>query len=251
VRPGTPAYFWAAANETFKKGDHPKTSDYLTKVSSSKDYIQRAQPWQMIIDAGVAQGYMDLADRFETGGKVNKANAMDFSRHVSQYRTAANSAAMQFVETLHNFLDANKDQEITLAMPPPPGTAAEPTQIQRVPKGVLVPEAEAASLERSMLQRGVLLSTARAAGVGDDAAKVVQMLRQGPVKVPRDEFLRAMAQSLYDRAELYMPRKMDQPKRLQMLYGVAVQALKSVNQNKNDKELNKKMQDTLKKYRLS
>jgi len=67
VRPGTPAYFWAAANETFKKGDHPKTSDYLTKVSSSKDYIQRAQPWQMIIDAGVAQGYMDLADRFETG----------------------------------------------------------------------------------------------------------------------------------------------------------------------------------------
>jgi hypothetical protein len=102
-----------------------------------------------------------------------------------------------------------------------------------------------------MLQRGVLLSTARAAGVGDDAAKVVQMLRQGPVKVPRDEFLRAMAQSLYDRAELYMPRKMDQPKRLQMLYGVAVQALKSVNQNKNDKELNKKMQDTLKKYRLS
>jgi hypothetical protein len=252
IKPGTPAFYWASATQTFKNGDFAKTSENLARLATSTEYSAKSQPWRLILASGMAQGNVELGEKYEFGGKVNKAIAIGFQRAANVCRTNANSYTLEFVETLHDFRQNNKDAQIALAFPLPPGTAAEPSAIGRITKGILPPEAERASLERDMNRRGVLLAAARVLGAKDDGAKLTAAFKdKAEVTVPREQFMRAMAGSLYDRAQLYLPKQLDQPKRLQVLCNEALEAMKAVpQQSKEDKELIKKITDTLKKYKL-
>ena len=43
-QPGTPAYFWSAAKETFAASDYVKTSEHLDKIlASDNEYTARAR----------------------------------------------------------------------------------------------------------------------------------------------------------------------------------------------------------------
>jgi len=252
VKPGTPEYFWAAANQTFKNGEFDKTIVNLSKLDANDKFAARSEPWHMIVAAGMAQGYMELADRYETGGRANKGATANFSRLKSQCEAGANSATLDFVEVLHKFLATNKDPEVALTFAAPTGSAAEPAETGKITKGILPGEAEAASIQKAMLRRGVLLNTSGAMGNKDDVAKSLDAFKQGEVKIPRDTFLRSVAQITFDRAQIYMPKKLDQPKRLQVLYTEAMAALAAIpSQTKADKDLEKKIKDDLKKYHLS
>ena len=86
-KPGSPAYLWAAANETFAANDFVKTSEHLDKIlASDNEYTARARAWSLILISGMARGYMDLADNFEYGVKAKKAVAV--SAHVSDAKTS-------------------------------------------------------------------------------------------------------------------------------------------------------------------
>ncbi|HET8547362.1 MAG TPA: hypothetical protein VFL57_05140, partial [Bryobacteraceae bacterium] len=168
--PGSPAFYWSAAQQTFRNGDHVKTANNLAKLAKNAEYAAKAQPWEMVVNAGLAQGYMELADRYESGGRANRGAAAAFRTQVSHYRSVANAAVLQFTESIHDFMDKNKDDSITLAFPFPSGTTAEPGQVARVSKGVMPSDAERGSIEKAMLERGVLLSIANVAGAGTDVA---------------------------------------------------------------------------------
>src|SRR6188508_2519202 len=57
-QPGTPAYFWSAAKETFAASDYVKTSEHLDKIlASDNEYTARARPWRLILASGMARGY--------------------------------------------------------------------------------------------------------------------------------------------------------------------------------------------------
>jgi predicted amidohydrolase YtcJ len=250
--PGTPAFYWSSAQTTFRNGDHAKTATNLSKLVSNPEYAQKAQPWEMILNAGLAQGYMELADRYEAGGRANRGAGPVFRNHVSHYRSVANAAVLQFTESMHNFMDKNKDESITLAFPFPSGSTAEPGQVMRVAKGAPPSQGDLASIEKAMLARGVLLSIANAAGAGDDAAKARELMKSGELKISRQDFLRAMARALYDDAQLYVPSKMDHPQRMKLVCREAKEALDSIKQaNKDDLALRKKIDETVKKYKLS
>src|SRR5580698_8657288 len=45
-QPGTPAFYWTAAKESYATGDYQKTIEHLGNIlSSQNDYVPRAQPW--------------------------------------------------------------------------------------------------------------------------------------------------------------------------------------------------------------
>ena len=70
---GTPAYFWAAAQESYAAGDYLKTLDNLDGIlDSDSEYTARAVPWSLLLSSGLANGYADLADHYQTGGKRTK-----------------------------------------------------------------------------------------------------------------------------------------------------------------------------------
>src|SRR6185437_3529708 len=65
-KPGTPAFYWAAAKETYAAGDYQKTVEHLGNiVSGQNEYVARAQPWLLVLTSGMALCYMDLAESFD------------------------------------------------------------------------------------------------------------------------------------------------------------------------------------------
>ena len=79
VRPGTAAFYWTAADAAWKAGDCLKANDNLNQlVSGNSEYAARARAWQLIAAPGLAEGYNNLADAYESAGRYNRAESAAF-----------------------------------------------------------------------------------------------------------------------------------------------------------------------------
>ena len=251
-QPGSPAFFWGAAKETYRAGDFLKTSENLQRIlATENEFTARARAWDTVISAGLTQAYIELADTWEAGARANRANPTPFRKQVSALRSLASQSAIQFTEDVHKVVGADKDPNILLAFPYPAGTVAQPAGLKRVGGGILVQDSEQDLLKAAMLQRGVLLSVCAFAGSPDDAAATQEKLKTGEARVPRDTFLRASAKNLSDQSELFTGTKLDQPNRLKMLSQEALAVLAAIAPTKETKALADKIQARLKKARLT
>jgi hypothetical protein len=251
-QPGTPAFFWAAANETYRAGDYLKTSEHLQRIlTSENEFTARARAWDTVISGGVAQAYIELADNWEAGARSNRENPTPFRKQVSALRALASAAAIQYAEDVHKVVAADKDPTILLAFVNPAGTAAPPAGLKRVAGGILVQDSEQGLLQTAMVQRGVLLSVCAAIGSPDDAAAAQEKLKTGEFRVPRETFLLAAAKGLQEQSEVFTSNKLDQPNRLKLLSQEAMKALGAIPQNKETKVVADKVQARLKKARIT
>ncbi len=236
-QPGTPGFYWASAQSTYKTGDFLKTNDNLSQLSGSAEYGVRAQPWIIVMNAGLAKGYIDLAENFEYGARANRANPTPFLRQVQGLHRAASSCAMQCAETFHKLMAATPTDTVAFEFPFPIGNATAPVQLQRVARGMMAPDAEIEDMQRMMLQRGVLLTVTQMVGAAGDPAKALEIFKSGTVQVPRATFLAATAKSLFEMTDLYIAKNLDQPDRLNVLCDEATAALKAVPATPETKEL--------------
>lgn len=249
---GTPAFFWSAAKETFSAGDYARTSSHLEQLSrTDNEYVTRAQSWKLILDTGMARGYMELADRFERGGHANRTNPSPFRRHMSQYRVLAGQLAVQAAETMFRFRDKNKDPQITLDFAYPTGSAAEIPQLNKIGQGILIQDAEMESVERKTLEREILMMTCSAAGAPQDTARTQELFKSIPVAVPRASFMLAFAEAFTDLSKLFARDKLDQPQRLGALCKEALAALGDVPESKKTKDLKARIEKAMKAAKLT
>jgi hypothetical protein len=249
-RAGTRASFWNAAKQAHKGGDYSKAVDNLEHVlRTDSEFTAQAQPWLVVLSAGMAQGYMEMADSFETGARANKANPGNLRKQVSVARAAASQDALLFADTFRKYLTTNKDKEVVLVFDYPTGTTVQPAQLKKVMTGATLADSEFESARRASIQRGILLTTCRAVGAGSDSAKTLAIFQKGEVKVPREVFVRGMAESLQEQAQLFASTKLDNPDRYKLMATLAQDALKTVPADKSTKELEKKIQDGLKKIK--
>jgi hypothetical protein len=251
-QPGTPAFYWAAAKETYRAGDFVKTSENLQRILvSENEFSARARVWDAVISSGLAQGYMELAAAWEAGARSNRLNPTPFRKQVSALRALASAAAIQFTEDIHRVVEGAKDPKILLAFAYPAGQPAVPAGLKKVAGGIPVQDSERDLLQAAMLQRGVLLSVCAAVGSRDDAAAAQGKLVGADFLASRDVFLLAAAQSLSDESDLFTGTKMDLPNRLKLLSQEALKVLGAIPQSKETKALTAKIQARLKKARLS
>ena len=132
MKVGTPAFYWAAAKEAYAGGDYMKTVQQLDHlVDGNNEYTARALPWSLVLSSGMAEGYMDLADNYEKGAKMNRTDPAVYRGLVSNYRVNAGHLTLQFAEE-YNKLAGLKDPSIRLAFGPPKGTATQPNALTRV-----------------------------------------------------------------------------------------------------------------------
>lgn len=252
LQPGTPAFYWAAAKETYRGGDFVKTSENLQRILvNENEFTARARAWDTVISSGLAQGYIELADAWEAGARSNRLSPTPFRKQVSTLRSLASASAVEFTENIHKVMDAGKDQKILLAFAYPAGAPAAPAGLKRVAGGILAQDSERDLLQSAMLQRGVLLSVCAAVGSRDDAAGAQGKLIAGDFLASRDTFLLAAARSLSDESELFTGSKLDLPNRLKMLSKEALEALAAIPESKETKALTDKIQARLKKGRLT
>src|ERR1035438_1899690 len=200
----------------------------------------------MILTSGMAAGYMELADDYTIGARVNKSDPSGFRRTVSDSRGTANRLALQFAESFGK-LDKLKDGPVTLAFVFPKGSGAQVAGLNKVTNGVALPAAEADALQKRTLERGVVLAVCRAAGTPDDAAKTTDLLKTGEAQIPRNTFLLAMTQALYEESQLYASNKLDEPQKMTILCQRAQQTLKALPESKDTKDLSAKIEKTMKK----
>jgi len=246
-QPGTPAFYWAAANETFTAGDYAKTRDHLEKiVASENEYKARAEPWLLILTSGAIRGYLDVADNLEYGVRAKKGDPGNFRKYISNYRSTAGRLTLNFAEAFMRF-QKGKDDPVPLAFGYPHGTAAPLQELTKASEGYPLQPAEIEAAQRRAAEREVLLETCRAAGAPDDTAKTLELFKPGNVQVPRATFLTAMANSLYEQAQLYSPRKLDDGEKLKTFSNLASTALKSIPETKQTKELMAKIEKGQKK----
>lgn len=245
-QPGTPAFYWAAAKETYNAGDYQKTIEHLGNIlSSQNEFVARAQPWLLVLSSGMAQGYMDLADAFEAGSHANRAQTTNFHRQVNTYRGMANTLALQFADTFGKF--QSKDEYVPLAFSYPTGSPTEVVLLNKVSNGAWLPDPEIETAQKRTIERAVLLATCLAAGAKNDPAKAQDLLKSPDAKVPRATFMHAMASALFDQSQLYVRTKLDNPDKMKIFCGRAEDALKQIPASKDTEDLDKKIQAALKK----
>jgi hypothetical protein len=250
-QPGTPAFNWLAAKDAYKNGDFVKANDLLTQLSNSdNEFAERARPWALVTSLGLANSYMTLADKFDQGAKRNRSNPTPFRRTASEYKVKANAAALQFAEVSHRFVAANKDKDVVFAFDPPAGAFDEPVQFQKITAGQMIPAAELAGVENVVIKAEMLRGVCRALNTPKDPDKARAAFQAGEAKVPGPSMLLAVANGLYGVSEMFGPKKLDQPHRIKMLYDEASQALSLLPDNKDAKELSKKISDSRKKNKL-
>lgn len=239
---GTPEFYWQAAIETFEAGDYVKTAEHLDALLRREDeYTARAYPWALVLNAGLAAGYLELADAFEAGERANKTNPTPFRKSMNDYRTLANRTTLGFAERYQKYLSREAQDSVPLAYPLAAGNAARHPVLGRIAQGILATDTEIADAQRRTLERGILLAQARAAGAGGDVPRLRELFRPGHYDVPRASFLLAMANFLYDQSQLYIERKLNQPDRRRALLDMAAEALKSLPDSPERKELDKKL----------
>jgi len=244
---GTPAFYWQAARETYAAGDYVKTLEHLDNiVATENEFTARAVPWSLVLTSGMAAGNMELADDYAIGARTNKSDPAGFRRMVSDSRGNANRLALQFAENFGK-LEKLKEGPITLAFIFPKGSGAQVAGLNKVTNGIVLAPPEAETVQKRALERGVVLAVCRAAGAPDDAGKTAEILKTGEAQIPRNTFMLAMTQALWEESQLYANDKLDEPQKMTILVQRAQQAVKSLPESKETKDLSAKLDKAMKK----
>ncbi|MBI4893154.1 MAG: hypothetical protein HY821_21200 [Acidobacteria bacterium] len=248
AKPGTPAFFWAAANDGYKKGDFAAVVKNLGNIAASEnEYKLKAQVSLIVINSGLARGDMEWADQLETGSKAARTRQLEFRKLVNTARTEASQAAMRTVDICHKLLPTLKDSQIPVAFGVPAVNKDKPVEAEKLLKGVLPPEAELDAMRAKYQNRGVLLSVARFGDPSGDLAKATAALSAADAKVARTSFLAYVAGELTELSAVFGPKKLDHAGRARVLLEEAKEALAEVPQSPDRAKLQKKMDEAAKK----
>jgi hypothetical protein len=244
---GTPAFYWLAAKESYAAGDYLKTIDNLEQVvTTENEHAAQAMPWLLVLTSGMTRGYMEISDQFETGARINKADPASFRRQMSQNRNAAARMSLSFAEKFAEF-QKSTDEHVVLAFDFPGGSAAPVGALAKLGAGMLASPAEVESAVKTALTRSVLLEICATAGSPEDPARARELFKTGEVRIPRAQFVQAMASAMHDSALMYGRNKLDDPNKLTIFCTRAEEALKGIPESKESKELLQKIQGTIKK----
>jgi len=247
-KPGTAAFSWAEAKDGYRTGDLLETDQALLKLATTDNvYAAQARIWQLLVSAGLTEGYSELAAAYEAGSLRTTESPQRFRAAASGLRSAAATAALEFAQATHELAVQNAEERVELTFGFPPGSAIPPDRILNISSGVWQGDAEREAIQTAMLQRGVLRSVSAAVGYPADPLRAQALFQTPQVQVPREAFLAEMARQLYQASDLFSPQRMDRPDRRFLLCHEALQVLQSLRPTSDRQELIGTIEELLKK----
>jgi hypothetical protein len=215
ARVGTPEFYWYAAKETYAAGDYVKTANHLDHlIDGQNEYTARAVPWSLVLTSGMAAGYMELADSYVAGARVNKRNALAFHRKATDYRTMASPLVLRFAQNVEK-MNKVPAGGVQLAFGLPKGAAAPSPLLANIAAGMQLNSTDEEQVQVLTVQRNVLLAVCRAAGAPNDAARTEEVLSHASALIPRSAFESTISQILTLESALYAREKLDDPEKLE------------------------------------
>jgi hypothetical protein len=247
-QPGSPEMLWKTAQTAYTQGDYVKASNLLGDLAQKENaFTAQAAPLALVLNHGLAHAYAELGEKYAAGAKRTKDSAA-FYRLVSEYRSKAAAAGLRFVEVARKSTSSMKEGDVTLAFDLPAVKPGDPPQYKLIETGRMIPAAEIPAVEAQVVAHWALLSTANAVGQRDKPEKAKAAYSNGEAKVPQEVFLSALAFSLFETAEMFGPRKLNQPNRVVLaMCNEAEKVLGKVKPTKENTELLKKVKALQKK----
>jgi len=243
IKPGSPAFFWAVSRESYRTGDMLKAQSTLRELSQGdNEFAARARILHLVVSAGVMKGLGDLANAYQSGSEVNPSG---FRSDAANLRGMAASAALEFTQAVF------EAQGPHVALAPlsfgfPPGNTAAPIELEKISCGTWLSDAERETLQRAMLERGVILALSRALGESDLLkAKARYQGTEAPVE--KNPFFFGMAKLLYDGSDLFCAKRMGRPERQAVMCKEALETLKALPETEETQALTAEIQSAMKK----
>lgn len=242
IKPGSPAFFWAVARESYRTGDMLKAQSTLRELSQGdNEFAARARVLHLVISAGVMKGLGDLANAYQSGSAVNPTG---FRGQAANLRGMAASAAMEFTQAVFEAQGAHMVLA-RLSFGFPPGNTAAPIELEKISCGTWLSDAERETLQRAMLERGVILALAHALGEADsEKAKARFVEAEAPVE--KNTFFFGMAKLLYEGSDLFCAKRMGRPERQAVMCKEALETVKALPETEETRALAAEIQSAIK-----
>jgi hypothetical protein len=119
-------------------------------------------------------------------------------------------------------------------------------ELSKVSSGQWLDDWRREALQRAMLQRGVILAVTYAVGAAEDPAMAATEFQTAQVQIPRAAFLTGMARLLYHQANVFGAKGLDRADRYLVMCREALEALNSIPQTPETKQLADKIEATMK-----
>ena len=228
--PGSPEWLWAAARDSFAAGDFEKAADHLEKIerAGNNPYLQRARAWRLVLAAGMASAYLELAQAYADGWSQARANRTAFLRQRTEYFRQARRHAIRMLEAYGNFVKDSADKPVVLEFPFPKGSAGQVVELDRVYKGMTIADELRATAQEKMLNRGLVRSVSMVLTTEEDAAGAQNVLKSGRAEAPPAKFLLAMGSALFKLATIFDRKNLDEIDALKMFHERSQDAVKRV-----------------------
>lgn len=213
ARFGTPAWYWQAAQDTFKTGDFGKTDEHLAElVKGDSEWKQRAAVWQVVLLTGLVRGNRELVDACKQGMEEKKSSIDALQNPLRQYQRDARQYTIELLESWAKLKKAMGDgPSLPLDFPFPPGNASESPVVAGIRMGNPPDAAQMAEAAKATLQRGVLQDVTKYVGAGEDMAKAQGMFNNLPVQVAAVEFWNHVGNNLFEMSSLFEVRQINDP----------------------------------------
>lgn len=235
AKPGSPEFNWKAAVEAYKQADYVKAANLLGDLAQKEnEYSAKAAPMALILTHGMTHAYFELADKYAAGAKRTRANSAAFYRLTSEYRSKASATGLRYAELSRKFGATLKEGDIVIPFEMPTAESADPAQYKRIENGTMIPAAEIPMIEGQGIARWAMKSAANVAGAKDKPEKAKEAFASGEAKIPQAVFMPALAFSLYETAEMFGPKKLNQPNRV--ILALCAEAEKIISKAKPTKE---------------
>jgi hypothetical protein len=184
-------------------------------MESPNEYRSRAIPWSLVLTAGMAAGYMELADDYTVGAHNDKSDARGFRRKANEYRTTASPLALRFAQNVEK-MDQLPAGAVPVAFPMPKGSAAISAVLTRISKGEPISQADVEKAQVLAIERNVLLAAWDAVGAPNDMAKAEDVLTHVST-ASHVTFGKAIAKLLDRESGLYARNALDEPEKVAIL----------------------------------
>jgi len=244
IKPGSPAFFWAVARESYRTGDLLKTQSTLLELSQGdNEFAARAGIWHLVVSAGVMKGLGDLADAYQAGSEITPGR---FRQEAAALHGMAASAALEFTQAVYEE-HGERHASVKFAFGFPPGSDARPPALDMIAKGTWLSDDGREALQRAALQRAVILAASAVVGNAEDPAKARGVFTAPETQVARETFFFGLAKLLYEGSDLFGPKRLDRPERQMIMCRGAIETLRLIPETDATKALAADVQAAVKR----
>ncbi len=219
---------WEHAEQLFAAGDLDETLRQVDKLLQAPEpYRAKAAAWKMTILAGRARGYYELAEAHLAGSQEDAGQAPRLWRATSTYRSRCRGESLALAEmavVAEKYFSGS--DAVELDFPFPTATAARSSLVESVAVGRPIPDAQVTAVVDYTVRRAVALTMCEAA-TGTPWNERAELCGAQRAVIPQPRLLAMFGKVLYEQAELFGRKRLDDPDKHALLLDLSEKLLRA------------------------